>query len=163
MAEEYSSPTIHSYLERISIFLENKDWTKADEYCEKVLDIEPKNPRAYLGKLMAELHVSQQEQLAELAQPFNHLDNFKMVVRFGDEELKATLTAYNAHIAQRNAETTYQQARALMAQNTIDGYNQARALFTRIPNYDGVPRLVEECNQKILDIQKNAVYYLYYR
>ena len=38
-------------LKRIFMFLEDKDWNAANEYCEKVLDIDPENALAYLGKL----------------------------------------------------------------------------------------------------------------
>ena len=41
-------------LKRAFMFLEDGDWSSADEYCEKVLDIDPENARAYLGKLMAQ-------------------------------------------------------------------------------------------------------------
>ena len=40
-------------LERIQIFLEDKDFKSADEYCDRVLDIDPKNAGAYLGKVLA--------------------------------------------------------------------------------------------------------------
>lgn len=39
------------------MFLEDGDLDSANEYCEKVLDINPECAQAYLGKLLAELHV----------------------------------------------------------------------------------------------------------
>ena len=44
-------------LERAFMFLEDKDWEKAEEYCEKVLDKNPKCAKAYLGKFMAEKEI----------------------------------------------------------------------------------------------------------
>ena len=52
-----NNPTMESYLKRVFMFLEDGDWHSADEYCEKVLDIDPENAQAYLGTLMAELQV----------------------------------------------------------------------------------------------------------
>ena len=52
-----SNPTVDSYLERAFMFLEDEDWQNADAYCEKVLDNDPENALAYVGKLMAVLHV----------------------------------------------------------------------------------------------------------
>ena len=49
------------FLKRAFIFLEDGDWDSANEYCEKVLDIDPENASAYLGKLLSELHVRKQE------------------------------------------------------------------------------------------------------
>lgn len=45
---------IDALLKRVFMFLEEEKWQEADEYCEKVLDIDPENPEAYLGKLMVE-------------------------------------------------------------------------------------------------------------
>lgn len=50
-------------LERAFIFLEDSKWEEADEYCEKVLDLEPKNADAYLGKLMVDLKVTTRRDL----------------------------------------------------------------------------------------------------
>ncbi len=53
---------ISPLLERAFMFLEDGDFVSADEYCEKVLDIDPKCAKAYVGKLMAELKVKKQDE-----------------------------------------------------------------------------------------------------
>ena len=45
---------IDPLLKRAFMFLEDGNWKSAEEYCEKVLDIDPECAEAYLGKLMAE-------------------------------------------------------------------------------------------------------------
>ena len=45
-------PNIEPLLKRAFMFLEDGDWESADEYCERVLDQDPENAMAYLGKLM---------------------------------------------------------------------------------------------------------------
>ena len=57
------SVNLESLLKRAQIALEDGKWESADEYCEKALDIDPENARAYLGKLMTELKVKRQEDL----------------------------------------------------------------------------------------------------
>ena len=69
-------------LKRAFMFLEDGEWTSANEYCEKVLDIDPENAQAYLGKLMAKLRVRVQESLKDQAEPFDDNGNFKKAVRF---------------------------------------------------------------------------------
>ena len=61
---------IEPLLERAFMFLEDGDWESTDEYCEKVLDIDPKCAEAYLGKLMAEMHVRKQADLKNCKEPF---------------------------------------------------------------------------------------------
>ncbi len=82
-------------LERAFMFLEDGDFVRADEFCEQVLNQDPKNANAYLGKLMAELRVSDRDGLKNQAQPFDNNNNFKKAVRFADEELKIQEIIHN--------------------------------------------------------------------
>ena len=47
------SANVEPLLKRASMFLEDGDWTSADEYCEKILDLDPENAQAYWVKLLA--------------------------------------------------------------------------------------------------------------
>lgn len=78
-------------LKRAFLFLEDSDWNSADEYCEKVLDVDPECAEAYLGKLMVELRVRTQEDLKEQAQPFDNNSNYQKAFRFGDTKIRDLL------------------------------------------------------------------------
>ncbi|NLC26363.1 MAG: TIR domain-containing protein [Fastidiosipila sp.] len=95
------SANIKSLLDRTSLFLEDGDWSSADQYCERVLDQDPRNALAYLGKLMAESRVKHKEELADCAEPFEDNSNYQKAVRFADDSLKAMLTGYNESIKER--------------------------------------------------------------
>ncbi len=82
-------------LERAFIFLEDGEWEKADGYCEKVLDIEPKHAQAYLGKLLADLKCKNKEDLKNLKSVFNSNKNYKKIIQFGDEKLKEEIEEIN--------------------------------------------------------------------
>lgn len=150
-------------LKRAFIFLEDGDWSSADEYCEKVLDLDPECAQAYLGKLMADLRVRKQEQLADCGEPFDDRDNFRKVIRFGDKALCATLEGYIAHIRQRNEETRlsslYTAARQYMnaAQSETD-YRQAAKKFAEIPNYRDAGELRRQCLEQAEIYRKDAIY-----
>ena len=92
-----TNTNIAPLLKRAFMFLEDGDWNSANEYCEKVLDIDPECAEAYLGKLMAELKVHKQEDLADCEQPFDESNNYKKAVRFADEKLSKTLKGYISH------------------------------------------------------------------
>ncbi len=51
--EEYSDTTKESLYSRAMVFLGNREFYKAVDYFEKVLDIDPKYARAYWGSLLA--------------------------------------------------------------------------------------------------------------
>ena len=89
-------------LERAFMFLEDGDWGEANEYCEKVLDQDPKNARAYLGKLMAECRACRMEDLQNCRQPFDGSGNYNKILRFAEPKLIETLKGYIAHINERN-------------------------------------------------------------
>ena len=89
---------VDSLLKRVFMFLEDGDWQSADEYCEKVLDIDPECAQAYLGKLMAELKVKKQDDLKKLETPFDGNVYYQKAIRFGDENLKNTLSEYVRYI-----------------------------------------------------------------
>ncbi|MBO4901489.1 MAG: toll/interleukin-1 receptor domain-containing protein [Lachnospiraceae bacterium] len=91
-------------LKRAFIFLEDGNWAEADAYCEKVLDQEPENAQAYLGKLMAELHVHRQEDLKNCKEPFDNSNNYKKAVRFGNDELADILSGFIDYIKGRQTE-----------------------------------------------------------
>ncbi len=84
--------TINNYLERIEIFLEDRDWAKADEYAERILDISPKNGKAYLVKTFCSYKASLISEL-ESHSGFTQNPNFIKAIRFADEDLKASLLA----------------------------------------------------------------------
>ena len=78
---------VASLLERAFMFLEDGEWQKADEYCEKVLDTDPKNAEAYLGKLMAEYNVNKRDSLKLCTKPLEESRNYQKILAFGDEKL----------------------------------------------------------------------------
>ena len=124
-----SGSNVSALLRRAFLFLEDGDWASADEYCEKVLDLDPENPRAYLGKLMAELHVSKEDQLIELKQPFDGLANYQKTMRFADEALRNQLQSTVEQIKERNRTNTYQHLLA-------DGRSKMQEAQKQIADYD---------------------------
>lgn len=131
---------INPLVQRAFIFLEDGNWTSADEYCEKVLDSEPKNAYAYLGKLMAELKVKTQSELADCKKALDDNGNYQKAVRFADLVLKNKLTDINASIKERI--------------RTSDGDN---TLFSMVWEslYDGVVKDIE--NAKQFEAEKNYI------
>ena len=81
-------------LKRAFMFLEDGNWQEADAYCEKVLDIDPENAQAYLGKLMVELKAGRREALKDCKEPFDGSKNYQKAVRFGDAAMKEQLAGY---------------------------------------------------------------------
>ena len=149
-------------LERVLMFLEDGDWGSADEYCEKVLDLEPKNAQAYLGKLMAELKVHCKEDLESLNQSFDNSDNYNKIMRFGNKELIAELKQCNTIIRNRNEEnrkaSIYNTAENLATQQAPEAQLEAAKEFDKIPGYRDADEKAKECrHQATLLTYNNAI------
>lgn len=157
-----SGTNIAPLLKRVFMFLEDGDFDSADEYCEKVLDIEPENAQAYLGKLMAELWVRKQENLRDYAEPFDGSNNYQKVIRFGDEKLKAELVECIEHINIRNENARlvgiYTRAQNMMfTATTEEAYKEAARLFEMISDYEDSAALAKECYVKAEAARKDAI------
>lgn len=113
-----NSATTAPLLQRVFMFLEDGNWNSADEYCEKVLDLEPQNALAYVGKLMVELRVKTQQNLSECEEPFDNYNNYQKAIRFADDTLKASLTDAIEVIKTRILERKYKTA-VSMLENAI--------------------------------------------
>lgn len=151
-----------SLLKRAFMFLEDGDWNSANEYCEKVLDIDPENASAYLGKLLSELRVRKQEMLKDQAEPFDHSNNYQKAIRFADEKLKSTLTGCIEYINTRNENARldgiYTSAKhAMSAANTESAYKKAAVLFESISEYQDSASLADVCYEKAEAARKDAI------
>ena len=148
-----ANSSIAPLLERAFMFLEDGKWQDANTYCEKVLDHDPKNADAYLGKLMAELKVRKRERLADCAEPFDGNDNFNKVIRFGSEKLQNEMHGYITHIKERNEnarlEGIYSRALEGMKSSASESsYKSAAQFFDSIENYKDSASLAKKCREK---------------
>lgn len=99
---ETAATGIPALLKRAEMFLEDQEWKRADEFCEKVLNSDPENARAYLYKLMAELQVAKRADLKNCKVPFENSNNYKKVIRFADQDIREELTDCINFIKERN-------------------------------------------------------------
>ena len=154
---------VQPLLKRAFMFLEDGDFKSADEYCEKVLDIDPENGQAYLGKLMAELKVKVQEKLKDCAEPFDESNNYKKAIRYGDKELAETLKGYVESIKNRNKENrlkkVYDEAcEAMNKAKTEAQFKDAAEKFGIIKGYRDSDSLCKLCYAKAEESRKKEIY-----
>ena len=144
-------------LKRAFMFLEDGDWSSANEYCEKVLDLDPECAMAYWGKMMAELKVKKESDLKNQARPFDNNAHYQKAIRFADAELKTILIGYNEFILNRNLETAYQKATSAMNAATCGkDFEAAAAQFQKIKDYKDSAELAKTCLEKAESAKKQA-------
>ncbi len=154
--------SIAPLLKRAFMFLEDGDWNAANEYCEKVLDLDPECAEAYLGKLMAELEVRTKDNLKDAAKPFDKNNNFIKAYRFGDGDLKKKLADDIEHIKDRNEkarlEGIYKEASGLMRYTSDeDKLKKAARTFGSILTYKDAAELKVKCEEKAESAKKARI------
>ncbi len=80
-------------MKRIEIFLGDREWDKADSYCEAVLDYDPECAMAYVYKLLTQLKLSN-INLLDSAKPFKDNINYKKAIKFADYDLRKKLERF---------------------------------------------------------------------
>ena len=91
IAAPVSTPTVNStsknnMLERGFLALEDREWEKADDIFEQVLNYDLHEARAYLGKLLASRKLATTDALTESTEPIDDDKNFEKALRFANEE-----------------------------------------------------------------------------
>lgn len=158
-----STNNIAPLLKRAFMFLEDGDWQRTDDFCEQVLNQDPENAQAYLGKLMAELHVRKQEHLQDCDKPFDHRNNYQKTLRFAEPALKETLERTIKHINDRNENARLKgiydgAVRAMQGANTEAAYKSAAESFRTIQGFQDAEKKAEECRIKAEICRKDAIY-----
>ncbi len=150
-----NSQNVNALLERAFMFLEDKDWTSCDQYCERVLDIEPKSAYAYLGKLLCELELNTKEELANCKTNFSENANYKKVMRFADNKLKAEIENYNI-------KSKYDTA-LLLLQNSkkISDFENVKKLFNELHNYKDSMQKADLCRARVDWLKKDYGYIIF--
>lgn len=165
MKKEYneSKEKLNPLLRRAVLFLEEENWDKADEYLERVLDDEPENAEAYLGKLMIDLHVKRIDDLKNFKEPIESNSNYKKIIRFADERLRNLIIEYNKEIIDRNkiARMTdiYDDARKRMdIATTADEYIDIKKILKTIQDFKDAKDLINECDSLAEVARNDAIY-----
>lgn len=89
-----AAPGVASLHKRAVLFLEDGDWESANEYFNRILDIDPEYAPAYIGKVQTNLQIRKEEGLARCAQPLMGNSDYQKALRFADEQHKAIYEGY---------------------------------------------------------------------
>ncbi len=150
-------------LKRVFMFLEDGEFRNANEYCEKVLDINPECAEAYLGKLMVECSVRKEQQLSDYSEPFYNSDNYQKILRFGDANIAERVKNYcdliNVRKQRDQMQTKYQTACNIMnIAKSVEDYIKASEIFSLIIDFNDSAELKKQCQEKIDYLNKELKY-----
>jgi len=138
----------HSTLKRAFIFIQDEVWDKADEYCEKALDINPECFYAYVGKLLAENKAATVETCVKADPNAASCRTMKSALRYADDKQCKALEAIINKVSDAALSPVYGHATELMASEDMKDVIEAEQLFRSLGNYNDSERLAEKCKAK---------------
>lgn len=142
-----AAPGVESLMKRGHLFLEDSDWKQANDYFDRVLDIDPEYAPAYVGKLCAELKVRNEEKLGDYVHPIAEYGSFQKAVRFADDEYKAKIEEADEKIRERIRQKEYDD-RLVQTKNKASTEYEYEGLgeqFRGMNGYKDTSALAEEC------------------
>lgn len=136
-------------LRRAFLFCEDGEYDSANEYAEKVLDINPECAEAYVIKLLIECRLKKPSDLAGCSLPFTDSHNYQKAIRFATPEYRETIEGYNDAViksidTKRKIET-YARGVALMNSHR---YDEAVQCFQNIPDYKDAVQRITDCRKQ---------------
>ena len=159
----FMTPGVTQLLERVSLFLEDGNFESADEYCDRILDLEPRNSQAYFYKLLVWLKMRSPEEIILNDKSLDEYLDYQKAVRFADDSYKAMLEDYNQRIQDRleneRIEGIYQDGLLKMqAALTETEYLEAASVFDGLKEYKDAGDKADSCralaNEKRLEKER---------
>ncbi len=146
-------------IRRAYLFLEDGDFESADDYAEKILDMDPECAEAYLIKLLSELQICTLELLSQFSEDISQNAYYKKAIRFADKGLNDRLLECRRQILE-NIETNrkeriYQSACSAFANKR---YQEAIEYFSTILDYKDSADKINKCNECIEIERKERIY-----
>lgn len=147
-----------TFLQRAFLALEDGDFKKADEFCEHVLNANPENAWAYLGKLLAELRLTSKEMLKS-APFFQDSKNFKRLMQFAEKSQENDLLSFMTEVIQQKTEMQYLLALIQMQHATnVSDYEIVIKRFQSTHGYRNSAQKIAECQALKAEAQKWKTY-----
>ena len=152
-----NTENIQASIKRAFLFLEDEEWETAEEYFDSILDIDPENAEAYLGKLMAHKRVSQKDEIINQDKSFFEDKLFKRALRFADDTIKGELESYQSKKAENenNAffERTYKSiVEEVNCAQTPYQYSLLQKNFIAFKGYKDTALLADQCSAKAKEL-----------
>ena len=146
-------------LRRALLFCEDGEFDNADEYAEKVLDINPECAEAYVVKLLIELELKKPSDLAQCKAPISDSPNYQKALRFATPEYRETIEGYNNAIIKRidtaRKDEVYARGVELMK---LHRYDEAVQYFQKIPTYKDSTQKVDDCRKLAETERRDGIY-----
>ena len=145
---------IDPLLRRAEMALADRESERADSFYEQVLNLDPENAEAYVGKLLIELRIRSRSELKDVGIIFDKSNNYKNAIKFADAELRneleEALHIVRTRVQEKKLEGIYRSAKNIYENaKDIPTCKRAKKFFLSISDYRDSLGYAELCQIKI--------------
>ena len=146
-------------LRRAYLFLEDGNFDSADEYAEKVLDINPECAEAYVVKLLIELGLKKTSDFAMYKKPFSESPNYQKAIRFASPEYREIVEGYNNSVIQRidTERKNFTYSRGVEYLNA-GRFDDAIGVFKTIEGFKDAKEKIKLCAERKENARRDEIY-----
>ncbi len=111
--EVQESSKADNLMKRVYLYLEDRDFAKASEYIDKVLDVDAEYAPAYVAQILVAKKLTKEANLATLRMSIDDDPTWKKALRFANEEQKQRYLGYAKQISENEV---YDKEQARLAE-----------------------------------------------
>lgn len=148
-----NNTNIENLMKRARLFMEDGDWTSAEEYLDKVLDENAEYAPAYIGKIQVELKLQKEEELKTVLNTYEQNPNWIKALRFASEEQQKTynqyLSAAQAYREEKRKAEIYDSAiQKYRAAKSSNDFSEIGYIFNSISGFRDSDEKARTCFEK---------------
>lgn len=138
-------------MNRANSYLKEEKWNTAIVSFNYLLDINPKDYNAYLGRMLAKLRCKDKKELSFSKFNFENTIEYKKIIQLNNVELIQELNDYLKTIKERNEidniDKKHSKIKHLMEnKDNVDDLNQALIMLEQLSEFKDVSDEIYECN-----------------
>ena len=154
-----NNANVESTIDYVFILIEDGNTQKAINILNSLMRTSPKHPMIYVARLLIELGLKRQEELASFSGDLEGSANFQRAVRFADFELRATLESYARSAKSSKMNLIYVKAVEKMnSAQSIEDFISAKEMLDGILDYSNSRELSDLCIVKAKELNNEGVY-----
>lgn len=158
--EVQESGKADNLMKRVYLYLEDRDFAKASEYIDKVLDVDAEYAPAYVAQVLVAKKLTKEANLATLRMSIDDDPTWKKALRFADEEQKQLYLGYAKQITENEVydkEQKKKQAELAVKKKQYDralaeinkeNYFWAMMILQQLNGYKNAEKLMRQCLDK---------------
>jgi len=152
-------PDTFLLLKQADEYLEKGSWKRADDTYAEVLKYKPKEARAWIGRLMASLHVKEKAELASVPKSFEKNEFYLGAMKCAGKMAKEELEGYMETAKNRILTEKYDAAIAKMKVcDSPKSWQQVSAMFKALGEFKDAETLARRCKGKGEGVKSDDIF-----